>query len=134
MSGLNMLFESSARSGRPITQAQLADAVIARGHSLSWAHISQLRGGIRTNPSAELVSLLADFFNVDEEFFFPPANEPGVPDSTLLAGLTNASLRRLLLRVVELSDASTGLVVEMAEHLRDKEKLLMRPERIFRQR
>lgn len=119
---LNSLFDHSARIGRPITQVQLAEALNARGHQISHPYISQLRRGKRSNPSPEIVAILADFFGVDKDYFYLPADDPDFPTaSKVIDILEQVPLRRLLAQADGLSDRSMSLVIEMAERLRHAE-------------
>lgn len=119
---LNALFDHSARIGCPITQVQLADALNARGHQISHPYISQLRRGKRSNPSPEIVAILADFFGVDKDYFYLPAVNPDFPTaSEVIERLDQVTLRRLLAQADGLSDRSMGIVIEMAERLRHAE-------------
>ena len=78
------------------------------------------------NPSAEVVAALAEFFGVEDEFFYLPiggGGGAGADSSVVIDCLEQASLQRLLASVDGLSELSTGLVVDMAERLRRAEKL-----------
>ncbi|MFJ7622201.1 hypothetical protein [Rhodococcus qingshengii] len=75
------------------------------------------------NPSAEVVAALAEFFGVEDEFFYLPISGAGADSSVVIDCLEQASLQRLLASVDGLSELSTGLVVDMAERLRRAEKL-----------
>ena len=120
---LNMLFENSPRFGRPVTQAVVADGLAASGSRISRPYLSQLRRSRRMNPSAEVVAALAEFFGVEDEFFYLPISGAGADSSVVIDCLEQASLQRLLASVDGLSELSTGLVVDMAERLRRAEKL-----------
>ena len=120
---LNMLFEDSPRFGRPVTQAVVADGLAASGSRLSRPYLSQLRRSRRTNPSPDVVAVLANFFGVDDKYFYLPVDSEGAEPSVVIDCLEQGSLRQLLAAVAGLSESSTGLVVDMAEHLRRAEKL-----------
>lgn len=74
---LNMLFEDSPRFGRPVTQAVVADGLAASGSRLSRPYLSQLRRSRRTNPSPDVVAVLANFFGVDDKYFYLPVDSEG---------------------------------------------------------
>lgn len=120
---LNMLFADSPRFGRPVTQAVVADGLAAMGTRISRAYLSQLRRSIRTNPSPDVVAVLADFFGVDGEYFYQPVGGESAEPSVDIGGLEQRPLRRLLSSVDSLSESSTGLVIDMAESLRRAENL-----------
>ncbi|RAL31778.1 transcriptional regulator [Rhodococcus sp. AQ5-07] len=120
---LNMLFEDSPRFGRPVTQAVVADGLAASGSRLSRPYLSQLRRSRRTNPSPDVVAVLANFFGVDDKYFYLPVDSEKAEPSVVIDRLEQGSLRQLLAAVAGLSESSTGLVVDMAERLRRAEKL-----------
>jgi transcriptional regulator with XRE-family HTH domain len=106
---LNALF-SSSKVG--LTNLDVAREVRRRGCPLSTPYLSQLRTGVRTNPSNLVVDALADYFNVSPDFFFDPHG------SEVLGKLASPGLRRLLSACVGLSDLSMELLVEISDHLR----------------
>ena len=125
---LDRLFHSAAdRCGRRMTQAGLADEINARGYTISRAYISQLRGGTRTNPSEQLVTVIADIFGVDEDYFSIPPIAPHrraeTNDTAILEHLHSKSFAALLARADGLSSHSIELVIEIAERLRIAERL-----------
>ncbi|MGG7104676.1 XRE family transcriptional regulator [Rhodococcus sp. ACPA4] len=122
---LNALFESAPNH---VTNAMVVRSMTEDGCRISTPYLSQLRTGVRTNPSPEVVSALARFFEVTPDYFFNPDQEvpflaSGDSDHILLAQLHNDRLRNLTSRVVDLSPASQALLVEMAENLRSSENL-----------
>lgn len=119
---LNMLFEDSPRFGRPVTQAVVADGLEAGGRRISRPYLSQLRRGLRTSPSPDVVAVLADYFGVDHEYFFRPVGSESADPSEVIDRLEQGPLRRLLSCVDGLSESSAGLVLDMAERLRRAEK------------
>jgi transcriptional regulator with XRE-family HTH domain len=117
---LNALF-SSSKVG--LTNLDVAREVRRRGCPLSTPYLSQLRTGVRTNPSNLVVDALADYFNVSPDFFFDPhgsdpASSTGTHESEVLGKLASPGLRRLLSACVGLSDLSMELLVEISDHLR----------------
>ena len=125
---LDRLFRDAAdRCGRRMTQAALADEINARGYLISRAYISQLRGGTRTNPSAQLVTVIADIFGVDEDYFSIPPIAPHhraeTNDTAILERLHSRGFAALLARADGLSSHSIELVIEIAERLRLAEHL-----------
>ncbi|MER7683126.1 helix-turn-helix domain-containing protein [Streptomyces sp. NPDC096934] len=119
---LNMLFEDSPRFGHPVTQAEVADDLTAGGWRMSRPYLSQLRRGLRTSPSPDVVAVLADYFGVDHDYFFRPAGSESTDASAVIDRLEQGPLRRLLSCVDGLSESSAGLVLDMAERLRRAEK------------
>jgi len=122
---LNKLFGSVHPAGRkPYTNADVAEALAAAGHSISKPYISQLRSGHRTNPSNETVAALARFFKVKPDYFFDPVYEATVDrDLEVLSQLQGYGLRRLSQRAFDLSEESQNLLAAMAEKLRASEGL-----------
>jgi ESX-1-secreted protein regulator len=119
---LNMLFEDSPRLGHPVTQAEVADDLTAGGWRISRPYLSQLRRGLRTSPSPDVVAVLADYFGVDHDYFFRPVGSESTDASAVIDRLEQEPLRRLLSCVDGLSESSAGLVLDMAERLRRAEK------------
>ena len=121
---LNMLFEDALRTGRPVTQTQVAQTLNARGYQISQPYISQLCRGVREHPSPSTVAALAEYFHVDDDYFFRPIEDTRAPAARIVIhGLADPSLRRLLAHANGLSEDSIGLVVDMAERLRRTERL-----------
>lgn len=123
---LNSLFETADFH---VTNAMVVRGMTEFGCRISTPYLSQLRTGVRTNPSPEVVAALANFFNVHPDYFYapsdqtPPAISGGEADLSLLEQLHNVRLRNLTSRVVDLSPSSQDLLVEMAENLRSSENL-----------
>ncbi|NDK68850.1 helix-turn-helix transcriptional regulator [Rhodococcus qingshengii] len=123
---LNSLFETADFH---VTNAMVVRGMTEFGCRISTPYLSQLRTGVRTNPSPEVVAALAHFFKVHPDYFYapsdhtPPAISGGEADLSLLEQLHNVRLRNLTSRVVDLSPSSQDLLVEMAENLRSSENL-----------
>jgi len=123
---LNSLFETADFH---VTNAMVVRGMTEFGCRISTPYLSQLRTGVRTNPSPEVVAALAHFFNVHPDYFYtpsdhtPPTVSGGEADLSLLEQLHNVRLRNLTARVVDLSPSSQDLLVEMAENLRSSENL-----------
>ncbi|MCJ0903091.1 helix-turn-helix domain-containing protein [Rhodococcus sp. ARC_M6] len=122
---LNSLFESAPSH---VTNALVVRSMTEHGCRISTPYLSQLRTGVRTNPSPEVVAALAEFFDVNPDYFFSPSQQlpfvsSGDADHSLLEQLHNDRLRNLASRVIDLSPASQALLVEMAENLRSSENL-----------
>lgn len=128
---LNQLFDRWHRAnGRQLTNRALAQALRQRGYPVSVPYLSQLRNGIRTNPSDALLSVLADYFGVRAGDLTAPVALPDIavaPDGVLGEGLTNPAMDRLVRLCTTLSPDSIDILIEVADHLRCAEGLL--PER-----
>ncbi|KAF0845445.1 helix-turn-helix domain-containing protein [Nocardia caishijiensis] len=107
------------------TNRQVARSLQAAGHRISAPYLSQLRSGGRSNPSWRTVAALADYFQVEPDYFFArDLNGSNVDDNTLLARLQLDRPRLFLVQTIGLSRDSIDLLVTMAEHLRSSEGLL----------
>ena len=110
---LNSLFETADFH---VTNAMVVRGMTEFGCRISTPYLSQLRTGVRTNPSPEVVAALAHFFNVHPDYFYapsdhtPPAISGGEADLSLLEQLHNVRLRNLTSRVVDLSPSSQDLL------------------------
>lgn len=123
---LNRLFR---RAGRQLTNLAVVMALREQGCSISTPYLSQLRTGVRTNPSSSLVDALANFFDVQSDYFFDIDADPDAPvavsatgmidsDAAFIAGLSNSGLRRLLALSQSLSPRSIELLVALSDRLR----------------
>lgn len=122
---LNRLFDTIHPPGRgPHASAELIQALDATGVSLSAAYLSQLRSGIRSNPSAATMAAIAGFFRVEPDFFTDDEYYIGL-DSELswLANARDEGLRRIAIRTVGLSQQSQTDLVRTADELRLRENL-----------
>ena len=111
---LNSLFETADFH---VTNAMVVRGMTEFGCRISTPYLSQLRTGVRTNPSPDVVAAHAPSDHT------PPAISGGEADLSLLEQLHNVRLRNLTSRVVDLSPSSQDLLVEMAENLRSSENL-----------
>lgn len=67
---LNRLFATIQPPGRgPYRNFEVRHALARRGVDLSAPYLSQLRGGTRNRPSAQIMELLAEFFGLRTEYF-----------------------------------------------------------------
>ncbi len=109
--------------GKPYTYARVAAALQAAGCPVSNSYLSQLRSGVRSNPSEQLLAALSAFFGVPLDYFYggvEPVAASG--DRPLLTGLCNEGLRKLLDLAADLSDESQELLTALAERLRISEE------------
>lgn len=66
--------------GRKYTAASLAEEVTRLGVPTSASHVSQMRQGRRSNPTATLLKAVADAHGVNIAFFLDEAYERGLRD------------------------------------------------------
>jgi hypothetical protein len=69
---LNRLFEVTRPPTDPAREwrnTEVVDACKAAGKELSTSHLSELRGGVKTNPSKRVLEALAWFFDVRAGYF-----------------------------------------------------------------
>ncbi len=116
------------------TNKELCLAINARGVLISEAYLSQLRNGARSNPNRELVSTLATLLCVPVEYFYgvdslPPSRTASRADRTLISGLENSGLQRLLRASMGLSADSIELLIRTTEAFRSAESLISHDER-----
>ncbi|OFV75082.1 nucleoid-associated protein EspR [Rhodococcus erythropolis] len=122
---LNELFATvdAARGGRRLTNTAVARGLLERGCRISTPYLSQLRCGVRTSPSDEVVGALADYFGVSPGHFF---TVPWIGDRTLaetqdadiVDRLDNQELKQLLQAANGLSATSLELLLKLAGKLR----------------
>ncbi|MFF2059938.1 helix-turn-helix domain-containing protein [Rhodococcus qingshengii] len=116
---LNELFSGSDRR---LTNVAVAHGLLARGCRISTAYLSQLRHGARSSPSDEVVSALADYFDVPLGYFFtiPWSGDRARAhdeDAEIVDHLTDQELRQLLLASNGLSATSLELLSNLAAAL-----------------
>ncbi len=126
---LNLLFEMVHPPGRkPYTTAEVVAALRISGYTISTSYLSQLRRGKRTNPSDEIVAVLARFFKVKPDYFFNDIYaDKIIHDLHLLSQVQSYGLRRLLSRAFDLSEESLNLLASMAEKLQANEEMAGAP-------
>lgn len=67
---LKRLFDTVYPPGRgPYCDRDMVHALARRGLTLSAPYLSQLRRGLRTNPSHQTVAMIAEFFGVHTDYF-----------------------------------------------------------------
>ncbi|NMM88063.1 transcriptional regulator [Rhodococcus sp. SRB_17] len=111
-----------------LTNAQVVEALSQRGCRISTPYLSQLRSGVRTNPSEQVVLALAEYFNVQAEYFFSPTprQDPELipeEDRSVAEEFIDPELRSLTRKAVDLSPESQSLLSSIAERLRSSEGL-----------
>ncbi len=127
---LNRLFATVHPRGRgEYTHEEVAEAIRQRGvASVSHTYIWQLRKGIRTNPSLNMIEALSSFFGVSPSYFFDEAAAARIDAQLdLLDALRDSDVRRLTLRASDLSPESLRTLTEMTERLRELEGLADEP-------
>lgn len=123
---INWLFQTA---GRRVTNAEVAKYAQQRGRSISAPYISQLRNGIRTNPSFSTMCEIAGFFQIDPEFFLGTdestrdTDPKPEHDHSAIDKIESATLRTLLRSAADLSPAAQKILLDMAAACRSFEKL-----------
>jgi len=122
---LNRLFDTVHPPGRgPHASCELIRALEAVGVSLSANYLSNLRSGVRTNPSTATMAAIAGFFRVQPDFFTDDEYYAKL-DSELswLANARDEGLRRIAIRTMGLSEQSQIDLARAADDLRRRENL-----------
>ena len=103
---LNFLFAHVRPEGstREYTGREVTEAVRAQGAELSQSHLSELRRGIKTNPTARVLQALARFFEVRVGFFFddPQMVQEVQAEIELRAAMRDAQVHDVAWRVAGL--------------------------------
>ncbi|WP_157388277.1 helix-turn-helix domain-containing protein [Nocardia terrae] len=114
----------TAPGERPHTNGEVAAQLTAWGHPISKPYLSQLRSGLRTDPSRETIAALARYFRVRPGYFAGEAHRSATDaDYVLLSRLQFHTLRELSTRAYDLSEESQNLLTTMADRLRITEGL-----------
>lgn len=105
---LNYLFATVlSPEGSEYTGKDVVAAVRAAGVDLSASHLSELRRGVKTNPTVRVLQALADFFGVRVAYFFddPVAVEETEAELELRAAMRDAQVQQMAARAAGLSPA-----------------------------
>jgi len=109
---LNMLFEKKTkRDGSKYTQEE-----VIRGTKgvLTRAYLWKLRTGRAKNPGFNIVQALADFFEVDINYFRTDASQP---EEIIEKSLRDDLLEELVLRASTYSDETIKVIISMMEYI-----------------
>lgn len=125
---LGFLYENRRREdGKAHSDRDVAEAVTASGVEVSYSSLWQMRTGKQPHPRTNIVVGLARFFRVPAGFFLDrdvyeswrrKLSASGEHDMPLQRG---ASPQPMMLRSFAMSDRSTSLLQELAEHVRGLE-------------
>lgn len=105
---LNYLFATvRSPTGSEYFGKDVVAALRAAGVDLSASHLSELRRGIKTNPTVRVLQGLADFFEVRVAYFFddPVAVEETKAELELRAAMRDAQVQQIAARAADLSPA-----------------------------
>lgn len=117
---INHLFQTVVPAGRAsYSTEEAAQAISARGVSISGSYIWLLRKGQRDNPTLRHLAALADFFGVPPAYFFDDKVTEKVNTQLKLAtALRDTRVRSLALRADGLSPASLDALLTMVNEAR----------------
>ena len=90
--------------GREYTGREVVAEIVDRGGELSASHLSELRRGIKTNPTLRVLDGLARFFDVRVAYFTddPRAVEEVEAELELRAAMRDAQVQDIALRLAGL--------------------------------
>lgn len=104
---LNYLFEVVRPPGaeREYTGREVVAAVNAAGTELSASHLSELRRGLKTNPTLRVLQALANFFEVRVAYLLddPTVTEEVEAELDLRSAMTDAQVHDVATRAAGLS-------------------------------
>ncbi|UQA92296.1 helix-turn-helix domain-containing protein [Streptomyces halobius] len=117
---INHLFRTVVPAGRgSYSTEEAAQAISARGVSISGSYIWLLRKGQRDNPTLRHLAALAEFFGVPPAYFFDDEVTEKVNTQLKLAtALRDTRVRSLALRADGLSPASLDALLTMVNEAR----------------
>jgi ESX-1-secreted protein regulator len=117
---LNHLWDTVHPPGRPNTLDQVVDGVAAAGYEISASYLSQLRNGVKTNPTLNTIRGLAAFFGVPAAYFLDEAEEARINDQlSVIVAMRDAGVRNVALRTHGLSDRDLAALHAMISSLRE---------------
>lgn len=120
---LNRLFEAVYPPGRgPHSSHEVVKELRGEGIRISAPYLSQLRTGQRTNPSAEIMEAIAQFFRISVAYFTDDRYFRKVDEElTWLLHMRNENVRFVTSRALELSEDSLLEWICYADGLRRQE-------------
>jgi transcriptional regulator with XRE-family HTH domain len=122
---LNRLIDDSPMK---MTNSFIVGRLAERGCVISAPYLSQLRTGVRANPSDEVVGALAELFAVSSEYFFTDSDPKQISeardrDVSVVEQISDPGIRSLLSLACDLSDDSQRLLMGLAVKLRASDRL-----------
>ncbi|MGW4847433.1 helix-turn-helix domain-containing protein [Nocardia brasiliensis] len=120
---LNALIDRwQEQHSRTLSNEQLRRELDRRGCRISSPYLSQLRRGIRTEPSTKVIATLATFFEVEDDYFTEgPELGSSQWNEALAAKLSDTALRRLVRASAALSSESIKRLSTLAALLQISE-------------
>ncbi|MDE8649685.1 helix-turn-helix domain-containing protein [Rhodococcus qingshengii] len=117
---LNELFAAASPN---LTNAAVARGLLEHGCRISKPYLSQLRHGLRSSPSDEVVAALAGYFGVSRGYFFTvplPSTSGDVhaEDADVIDRIADPDMKELLRAANGLSMSSLELLTDLATKLR----------------
>jgi hypothetical protein len=117
---LNHLWDTVHPPGQPNTLDQVVDGVAAAGYEISASYLSQLRNGVKTNPTLNTMRGLAAFFGVPAAYFLDEAEEARINDQlSVIVAMRDAGVRNVALRTHGLSERDLAALHAMISSLRE---------------
>lgn len=114
---LNYLFDVVRPPGedREYTGREVVTAITSAGGEISASHLSELRRGIKTNPTVRVLEGLAQFFHVRVAYLL---DDPKVADEVeaeleLRRAMRDAQVRDIALRVASLAPSQRSAVYRL---------------------
>ncbi len=123
---LDRLFRTVHPRGRgEYSNEEVVEGIRQRGGpAISHTYLWQLRKGLRTNPSINVIEALASFFGAPPSYFFDTAAAARIDAQLeLLEAMRDAGVRHLALRASDLSPESLQAITDMVERVRELEGL-----------
>jgi transcriptional regulator with XRE-family HTH domain len=124
---LNKLWEAWRPEGREYSLREVARAVNTEAgrNVVSAQYLSDLRRGVKTDPSYSILAALAKFFQVSPDYFADDEETAGRTEAELrlLAALKDGGVRTLALCAEGLSEESLATITEIIRKIRAAEGL-----------
>jgi transcriptional regulator with XRE-family HTH domain len=109
---------------REYTGREVVAAITAAGGEISASHLSELRRGLKTNPTVRVLEGLAQFFQVRVAYFLddPKATEEVEAELELHKAMRDAQVRDVALRVAGLAPSQRSAMYRLlAEIIREND-------------
>ncbi|MFB8005190.1 XRE family transcriptional regulator [Nocardia sp. NPDC056000] len=122
---LEYLFQTMPNArGHRYTADEIARRAAELGHSISAVYVSQLRSGLKQNPSLKHAAGLAAAFDVDIRFFTDDETwQRGRQEIEYLRLATAPDIEALAFRAIDLSQQSLASLIDYLKFLRVQEGL-----------
>lgn len=115
-----------------MTNQMISDDIGVQCVQISLVYVSQLRTGVRKNPSRKVVQALADYFKVPVGYLYKNSwrddrNDAQEMDSSTIMRISDLRIKRLPINANGLPPRSIGLLADVSMKFRFSEGMITSP-------